>query len=34
MTDNALGASTPWYRTLSREQWRVLVASNLGCSDP
>jgi MFS family permease len=22
--------SLPWYRTLNREQWRVLVASNLG----
>ena len=23
-------ATAPWYRTLGREQWRVLVASNLG----
>jgi len=23
-------ASAPWYRTLTREQWRVLIASNLG----
>src|SRR5215470_15792598 len=23
-------ASSPWYRSLNREQWRVLVASNLG----
>jgi len=23
-------ATVPWYRTLGREQWRVLVASNLG----
>ena len=23
-------ASLPWYRSLNREQWRVLVASNLG----
>jgi hypothetical protein len=22
--------SSPWYRSLNREQWRVLVASNLG----
>jgi MFS family permease len=22
--------ATPWYRSLSREQWRVLIASNLG----
>ena len=27
--DQAL-ASLPWYRSLNREQWRVLVASNLG----
>jgi MFS family permease len=27
--DGATG-SIPWYRTLSRDQWRVLVASNLG----
>jgi len=20
----------PWYRSLNREQWRVLIASNLG----
>jgi MFS family permease len=25
----AVGASVPWYRTLNREQWRVLAASNL-----
>jgi len=30
MTDNAGGVSSPWYRSLSREQWRVLFASNLG----
>ena len=24
------GSSSPWYRTLNREQWRVLFASNLG----
>ena len=23
-------ASVPWYRTLNRDQWRVLIASNLG----
>ena len=23
-------APLPWYRSLNREQWRVLVASNLG----
>jgi hypothetical protein len=22
--------SVPWYRTLNRDQWRVLIASNLG----
>ena len=27
--DQAVG-SLPWYRTLNREQWRVLLASNLG----
>jgi len=26
----AIDTTIPWYRTLSREQWRVLVASNLG----
>src|SRR5215468_8366455 len=30
MTDSAIGVSSPWHRALSREQWRVLVASNLG----
>jgi len=30
MTDSALPVSSPWYRTLTREQWRVLLASNLG----
>jgi MFS family permease len=30
MTETAIGISPPWYRTLSREQWRVLLASNLG----
>jgi MFS family permease len=27
---NAAIASLPWYRSLNREQWRVLAASNLG----
>ena len=27
---HAIDTTIPWYRTLSREQWRVLVASNLG----
>jgi MFS family permease len=27
---NAAIDATPWYRSLSREQWRVLIASNLG----
>jgi MFS family permease len=27
--EDALIGSLPWYRTLNREQWRVLVASNL-----
>jgi len=26
---NAVRVSSPWYRTLNREQWRVLIASNL-----
>src|SRR6516165_2190730 len=30
MTDSAIPVSLPWYRTLTREQWRVLFASNLG----
>jgi len=30
MTDSAIAASSPWYRSLSRDQWRVLFASNLG----
>ena len=30
MDTNAASSSSPWYRSLSREQWRVLVASNLG----
>ncbi|HVH79544.1 MAG TPA: MFS transporter, partial [Stellaceae bacterium] len=30
MTDSAIAVSLPWYRTLSGEQWKVLLASNLG----
>src|SRR5262252_3422698 len=30
MDANAADVSLPWYRLLNREQWRVLVASNLG----
>src|SRR6516225_3078680 len=30
MTDSAIPLSLPWYRTLNRDQWRVLLASNLG----
>jgi len=30
MDDTAVIASLPWYRSLNREQWRVLFASNLG----
>jgi MFS family permease len=30
MASNTAVASTPWYRSLNREQWRVLIASNLG----
>src|SRR6516162_5011732 len=30
MDANAADISLPWYRLLNREQWRVLVASNLG----
>jgi len=29
MSDTAVAVSLPWYRTLTREQWRVLYASNL-----
>jgi hypothetical protein len=25
-----IAVAIPWYRTLSRAQWRVLAASNLG----
>ena len=30
MSETALAVSSPWYRSLNREQWRVLIASNLG----
>jgi hypothetical protein len=30
MDINTGAALSPWYRSLNREQWRVLVASNLG----
>src|SRR5246127_1220858 len=30
MDSDAAIVSTPWYRSLNREQWRVLIASNLG----
>ncbi len=30
MPSDVAGKRLPWYRTLGREQWRVLVASNLG----
>jgi MFS family permease len=30
LTESAIAVSSPWYRTLTREQWRVLLASNLG----
>ncbi|MGC1778504.1 MAG: MFS transporter [Xanthobacteraceae bacterium] len=32
MTDiaGAVGGATPWYRSLTRPQWRMLVAANLG----
>jgi MFS family permease len=30
MDTSAVGLSFPWYRSLDRAQWRVLVASNLG----
>jgi MFS family permease len=30
MNSNAAISSLPWYRSLNREQWGVLVASNLG----
>ena len=28
--DTAIVATIPWYRTLNRDQWKVLIASNLG----
>jgi len=30
MTDSTVAVSSPWYRTLNSEQWKVLLASNLG----
>jgi MFS family permease len=30
MVSNTAVASLPWYRSLDRQQWRVLLASNLG----
>jgi MFS family permease len=30
MATQAAAVSVPWYKTLNREQWRVLIASNLG----
>ena len=30
MNSNTAIASLPWYRSLNREQWGVLIASNLG----
>ncbi|MGB6535103.1 MAG: MFS transporter [Xanthobacteraceae bacterium] len=30
MTESAGSRSSPWYRSLSRAQWKALVASNLG----
>ena len=30
MHQEAVAASPRWYRTLNREQWQVLVVSNLG----
>ena len=30
MAQTDVSGSVPWYRTLNREQWRVLFASNLG----
>src|SRR5262249_9785116 len=30
MDVDAVNVSLPWYRSLNRQQWRVLVASNLG----
>ena len=29
MDTSAVAGSSPWYRSLGREQWRVLIASNL-----
>jgi MFS family permease len=30
MQEDAVASRLPWYRALNREQWRVLLASNLG----
>src|ERR1043165_3609882 len=30
MSDVAAAGSLPWYRSLNRDQWRALIASNLG----
>lgn len=30
MTDVAVSVLSPWYRSVDRDQWRTLIASNLG----
>src|SRR3974377_2498866 len=30
MSNPALATTQPWYRSLNRNQWNVLIASNLG----
>jgi MFS family permease len=30
MSETAIAVSSPWYRTLNGQQWKVLLASNLG----
>ena len=30
MAQSEVTVGVPWYRTLNREQWKVLFASNLG----
>ena len=30
MSSQEAALQLPWYRSLNREQWRVLIASNLG----
>jgi hypothetical protein len=30
MSESAISGHSPWYRSLTRTQWKALIASNLG----